>query len=124
MKLGIVTQQNWILDLNGVSVGASKELKNLGVINFFSTGVGFESVVRYKLDPEGVLLALDNLNTDPADAVLVVDSSSDIKAGNYAGCLTCHAVWGHLSKSEEFTPAKANWVLKTPLEILSLPFNS
>ena len=123
IKLGIVTQKNWVLDLDGVPVGASKELEDLGIINLFSTGVGFENVVRYKPDPEGVLLALNTLGSNPANSIVIGDSPFDIEAGNAAGCLTCHAIWGLMSKGEELTPTKANWVLKTPLEILNLPFN-
>jgi len=123
IKLGIVTQKNWILDLDGVSVGASKELEELGIINLFSTGVGFENVIRYKPDPEGVLLALNTLSSDPTRSIVIGDSPSDIEAGSAAGCLTCHAVWGPMSKGEEFTFTEANWVLKAPLEILNLPFN-
>ena len=72
IKLGIVTQKNWILDLDGFPVGASKELEELGIIELFSTGVGFENVVRYKPDPEGVLLALSTLNSN-------AENSSDFK---------------------------------------------
>ena len=123
IKLGIVTQKNWVLDLDGLPVGASKELEELGIINLFSTGVGFENVVRYKPDPEGVLLALNTLNSDPMNSIVIGDSPSDIKAGNAAGCFTCHAVWGPISKGEEPTITEANLVLQTPYEILNLPFN-
>ena len=123
IKLGIVTQKNWILDLDGFLVGASKELEELGIIELFSTGVGFENVVRYKPDPEGVLLALSTLNSNAENSVVIGDSPSDIKAGNSAGCFTCHAIWGPASKGEEVTIAEANLTLQTPSEILNLPFD-
>jgi HAD superfamily hydrolase (TIGR01509 family) len=47
--------------------------------------VGREDVRRLKPDPEGVLLALSRLETEPADAVLIGDTYHDVDAARAAG---------------------------------------
>ena len=59
--MGIVTQKGWNTEVEGRRVGASQEMAELGIDEFFSTGVGFESVTNHKPHPESVLLALERV---------------------------------------------------------------
>ena len=61
VKLGVVTQKGWAFQMEGREVGASQELLALGIAHLFSTGVGFESVSKHKPHPDGILLALEQL---------------------------------------------------------------
>jgi phosphoglycolate phosphatase len=80
-------------------------LENLGVRDFFSTLVGPELLHRIKPDPEGMCLALEEINTvrrlqglddiTPAETLMVGDSDTDIQAGKAFGCRTCAVTGGY-----------------------------
>ena len=94
MRLGLVTSKEMNFKVNGRDAGAITELAELGISDLFSVKVGLEDVVQRKPHPEAVNLALSRLELSPAEAVMVGDSASDIKAAQSAGCHACYATWG------------------------------
>jgi phosphoglycolate phosphatase-like HAD superfamily hydrolase len=104
-------------------VGAVTELLEVGVIDLFSVGVGFESVSRYKPHPEGVLLALSQLGANAEETVMVGDSPADIEAGKAAGCWSCHATWGVPATERSLAGIGADLVAEMPEALLTLPLS-
>lgn len=121
LKMGIVTQKGWVFEVEGRPVGASQELRELGIDEFFSTGVGFESVTNHKPHPESVLLALERLGAGPDECIVVGDTPADIGAGRAAGCWSCHATWGIPAANYTHLQTDADFVIDTPEALLELP---
>ena len=122
LKLGIVTSKSWSFEMDGRNVGASQELMELGISHLFSVGVGFETVCNHKPHPEGILLALNQLEARPQECVVVGDSHADIEAARAAGCWSCHAVWGVPPMERDRIGAGADVVVDKPEALLDLPF--
>jgi HAD superfamily hydrolase (TIGR01509 family) len=118
MNLGLVTQKNWSVDLDGQLVGAARELEELGVLNLFSAGVGFENVTNYKPHPEGVFLALRQLGVKSGETILVGDSLADMKAGRSAGCSIHLATWGHIFGTDASTSINVDYILEKPSDLI------
>jgi HAD superfamily hydrolase (TIGR01509 family) len=116
--LGVVTQKTWSVDASGTWIGAARELNELGILDLFSVGVGFEHVDNYKPDPECVLLAIKELQANPLLTVLVGDSAADIIAGRSAGCWTCQATWGISPEQRNLVGVQADHVVADPDELL------
>ena len=121
LKLGIVTQKGWVFEMDGKPFGASQELAEVGASEFFSVGIGFESVANYKPHPEGVLLALERLGARPEQGIVVGDTPADIGAGNAAGCWSVHATWGIPEANYTHLQTDADFIISTPEALLELP---
>ena len=121
LKMGIVTQKGWSTEVEGRRVGASQELAELGIGEYFSTGVGLESVTNHKPHPEAVLLALERLGAGPAQCIVVGDTPADIGAARAAGCWSCHATWGIPAANYTHLQTDADFVIDTPEALLELP---
>ncbi len=121
LKMGILTQKGWVFETEGRRVGASQELVEVGAREFFSVGVGFESVTNHKPHPEGVLLALEGLGAEPSQCIVVGDTPADMGAAQAAGCWSCLAIWGIPAANSSHAQAKADFVIDRPEALLELP---
>ena len=121
MMLGIVTQKGWVFEVEGRTVGASQELAEVGASEFFSVGVGFESVTNHKPHPEGVLLALERLGARPEQGVVVGDTPADMGAAMAAGCWSVLATWGIPEANSSHAQVEADFVIDRPEALLELP---
>ncbi len=121
LKLGILTQKGWIFEVEGRRVGASQELVEVGARDFFSVGVGFESVTNHKPHPEGALLALDGLGAAPEQCILVGDTPADMAAAQAAGCWSCLATWGIPEANRSHANTQSDFVIDRPEALLELP---
>ena len=121
LKLGIVTQKEWVSEVAGRTAGASQEVTEVGVSHLFSTGVGFESVTNHKPHPEGVLLALERLGARPEQCVVVGDTPADMDAAKAAGCWRAHATWGIPAANRSHLHTDADFVIDRPEALLELP---
>ena len=118
MRLGLVTQKNWDVQLEERQVGAARELEELGVLDLFSAGVGFENVTNYKPHPEGVFLALRQLGAKSGETILAGDSLADMKAGRTAGCSIHLATWGHIFVTDVLNSINVDYVLDKPNDLV------
>ena len=121
LKLGIVTQKGWVFETDGLVVGASQELAEVGAGEFFSVGVGFESVTNHKPHPEGVLLALERLGARPEQCIVVGDTPADMGAAKAAGCWSVLATWGIPEANSSHAQVEADFVIDRPEALLELP---
>lgn len=75
--LGIVT--------NRIRSGIFESTELASLKECFSTVVAYEDTERHKPDPEPLLLALENLEVRPDEAVYIGDSPDDLAAARSAG---------------------------------------
>ena len=120
LKLGIVTQKGRDVEIDGRRVGAWHELAELGMAYLFPVMVGFEDVTRYKPDPEGIHMALGQIQADAAASMFVGDGAADIEAAQAAGCWSCHAVWGIPRAQRVLDGVRPHAVAESPQELLDL----
>lgn len=81
-----------------------------GLLDRFDLIVGGEDIARFKPDPQGLLMAVERLNADPAQTLYVGDSVIDAQAAQNAG-LSFVAVLSGTTPREAFAPYPARAVL-------------
>ena len=118
--LGLVTQKMRSFEINGKPAGVVVELAELEILDMFAVVIGFEDVIRPKPHPEGINLALKQLNVEPHVTLVAGDSSADIEAAQAAGCHSCLVTWGITSYSSP-DGLQADMVARAPEDILKLP---
>lgn len=84
-RLGVVTGKA------GHSLAIS--LKHLGLEGMFDVEISGDDVQIPKPHPEGVLLAMKQLDASPEETMFLGDSIADIRAGKSAGVLTIAVHW-------------------------------
>jgi pyrophosphatase PpaX len=92
----------------------------LPIERFFDAVVTSEETERHKPNPEPVLLALERLGADPADAAFVGDSPFDVRAGKAAGLFAVGVSWGGLHSDERLVEAGADVVVHSPEDLLDV----
>jgi pyrophosphatase PpaX len=92
----------------------------LPIERFFDTVVTSGDTERHKPNPEPVLLALERLSSDPADAAFVGDSPFDVRAGKAAGLFAVGVSWGGLHSDERLVEAGADVVVHDPEDLLDV----
>lgn len=77
-----------------------KGLKLCNLEQFFEVVVTIDDVTNVKPNPEPLLLALKQLNSQPSEAIMVGDNYHDIDGGKNAGTYTAGVAWS--IKGKEF----------------------
>lgn len=72
---------------------AFKGLRLMKLDSFFDVMVAFDHVKKVKPDPEPIYLALEKLDSKPAEALMVGDNFHDVLAGKNAGTKTAGVAW-------------------------------
>jgi pyrophosphatase PpaX len=104
------------------SWGATEELGQTGILEFFQAVVGHDDTESHKPDPEPIFEALSRMCLDdPAMVAFVGDSPADIFAAHNAGCLSIAATWGTLDE-ELLRDAAPQHLARHPADVLSLFF--
>jgi pyrophosphatase PpaX len=92
----------------------------LPIERFFDAVVTSGDTERHKPNPEPVLLALERLGADRADAAFVGDSPFDVRAGKAAGVFSVGVSWGGLHSYERLVEAGADVVVHSPEDLLDV----
>jgi len=79
-------------------------IEGLGLGDFFAQVYGGNSFATKKPDPEGALTILKEAGAQPADTLIVGDSSIDIETGRNAGLWTCGVTYGFAPHTLTATP--------------------
>jgi pyrophosphatase PpaX len=95
------------------------ELDIIGLRGLVGLAVWGDDVERPKPEPDGVLLALEELSARPQKTLVVGDSPSDILMGRAAGTRTAAALWGGSSR-ERLLNARPDLALETPTDLLEM----
>ena len=94
-------------------------LDRLGVLPLFDYVLGGDDVPRAKPAPDIVLRALDLLDVDAADAVMVGDAVTDLVAAKAAGVRAIAATWGETDE-DALLAAGPDLVLREPADLIAL----
>lgn len=85
----------------------------------FDAILGQQAGIRKKPAPDGVFALLEALGVEKPQAILIGDSDVDVKTAKNAGTLCAGACWGFRGR-EELASAGADFLVETPLDILTL----
>ncbi|MCM3711984.1 pyrophosphatase PpaX [Sporosarcina luteola] len=77
-----------------------KGLRLMEAEDLFDTVVGLDDVQHAKPHPEPLLLAMERLNSTPAETLMIGDNVHDILGGKNAGVRTAGVAWS--AKGEKF----------------------
>ncbi|MBX7218900.1 MAG: phosphoglycolate phosphatase [Blastocatellia bacterium] len=111
LQLGVVTNKPY---------GFSKTiLDGLNLTRFFSAIIGGDSAPERKPHPAPVLAALSHCEVAASEAVMVGDSSHDVRAGKAAGTLTCGVTYG-LRSRQELVEIGADLIVDDMAELIDL----
>jgi phosphoglycolate phosphatase-like HAD superfamily hydrolase len=78
-----------------------------------------EDTGKRKPSPEGLILACEKAETLPQNSTYIGDHSIDIIAGKKAGMRTMAAAYGYVPKGENAKDWQADFLVKSPKEILN-----
>ncbi len=85
IQLGVVTTK--------MRATTERALRMFGLIDYLSTIVTVQDVNHPKPHPEPVLRAVEALQANPAQTIMVGDSPADILSANAAGVISCGVAW-------------------------------
>ena len=111
-NLGVVTVKS------RMTVELTFELLPLG--SYFTVVVNGDDVASHKPDPEGLLAALRQFGTQPADAAYVGDSPFDLQAARAAGMGSIGVTWGGIHGRERLEPESPTALVDRPEELLGV----
>ena len=74
---------------------ARELLQKTGLLAYFKAVLGGDAVPRKKPDPMALLLACEQIGVNPANTVMVGDSSNDAEAARAAGCPVWLMTYGY-----------------------------
>lgn len=111
IQLGVVTSKR--------NKTAMMGLRLFDLERYMKVVVTYESTEEHKPHPAPVLLALEELDADPARTIMVGDSEYDILAGKRAGVATAGVAWSLKGEAylQQFEP---DYILRDMREILTI----
>ena len=87
-----------------------------GISEFYSSVVTSDDVVKYKPNPEGLLLTLERLNLNKEEVIYIGDANEDIELSNKVGVKFLKAGW---ADSRTFDSKNSNYItIDNPMLIL------
>ncbi len=94
-------------------------LQHYGVRDLFTEVVGAQSTKRMKPHPEPLLYAARKMGVDPANCLMIGDTTIDIRTGRSAGAQTVGVLCGFGTESE-LVAAGAGMILRTTSDLLAV----
>ena len=82
--------------------------------------VAREDTERHKPEPDPLLLAVERLGGDAAEAAYVGDSPFDIRAAKAAGVFAVAVGWGGIHPDERLLAEEPDAFVQTPEELLDV----
>lgn len=107
-KIGVVT-------LKATHV-AKEVLKGLKLLEYVDAVEGDDDISQLKPSPDQINKICAKLEVSPTQAVMVGDTSMDIKAGKNAGCITIGVLWGAMSM-DCLVEAEVDYLARNPEEL-------
>lgn len=96
-----------------------RNLKQLGIIDFFDALVGSDKVKNYKPAPDGILMLIEQYHLDPQSSVMIGDAKYDIQMGKAAHVKTCGCLWDTFDK-ELLVNEHPDYLINNPQQLLDL----
>jgi pyrophosphatase PpaX len=110
-KLGIVTAKR------RATVALAFDV--LPLEHLFDVVVATDEVARAKPHPDGILRALELLDSTPQEAVYVGDAPFDIQSAKAAGAGSIAVTWGRIHDRERLAAEEPDAIVDTPEELLA-----
>ncbi len=111
IKMGVVTGRHF------------RELelmfKHHNLFHYFETIVCDNHLQNSKPHPEGILLAMKNLNVKPEDTFYVGDAVMDMVLTNAVGAKPIAAIWDSWANKDEMSKHNPAFIAERPLDIWS-----
>lgn len=100
---------------------ATRYLNMFGLAGYFEDMVSCEDTDIHKPNPEPILLCLDKLGIEKAEAIMVGDSPFDIKCANNAGVKSVLVDWRITSDSASpIDDARADYEIAEPMDLMKV----
>jgi len=93
-------------------------LIGLGLVDFFGTLIGGDTLPMRKPDPQGVRYLQQLTGIDLAATLLIGDSRIDVETGRAAGVTTCGVTWGF--DAEGMRACAPQFVVDSPAQLAGL----
>jgi phosphoglycolate phosphatase-like HAD superfamily hydrolase len=103
----------------GMAPRVERFLQHYGVRERFAAVVGAQTTRRMKPHAEPVLFAAAAMGVDPAECLMIGDTTIDIRAGRAAGAQTVGVLCG-FGMEDELREAGANLILRTTSDLLAV----
>ena len=94
-------------------------LVHYGVRELFTDVVGAQTTRRMKPHPEPLLYAAQKMGVDPAECLMIGDTTIDIRTGRSAGAQTVGVLCG-FGTEDELVAAGAGMILRTTSDLLAV----
>lgn len=92
-------------------------LKPHKIHHYFVTLIADSQLPHSKPAPDGILLAASRMGIDPAHAIYVGDSQSDVQAAHAAGAQAVAALWDPLAKPELMALERPRYSVRRPIDV-------
>lgn len=94
-----------------------RNLKGLGIADYFVETIGSDKVSHYKPHPEGITVILANHALQKEEVLMIGDATFDIEMGKAAGVGTVAVAWGSHDE-ETLLSVDPDFFIKQPLDLL------
>ncbi len=111
-KLGVVTAKR------RATVALAFDV--LPLEHLFDAIVATDDIARGKPHPDGILSALELLESEASDAVYVGDSPYDIQSAKAAGVDAIAVTWGNIHDRQRLAAEEPDAIVDTPEELLGV----
>ena len=111
-KIGIVTSRTRESTL--------RYLKQFDIEEYFDGIVTCDDTDKHKPNPEPVLMGLKKLNAEPDSALMIGDSSFDMKSANNAGVKTVLVGWRVAAENEAIGECIVDYSIEKPMELMEI----
>ncbi|WZL73769.1 pyrophosphatase PpaX [Clostridiaceae bacterium 35-E11] len=110
-KLGVVTSR--------LNDSALKGLKHFHLEHYFGSIIGADDTNKHKPDPTPALMALEELEQNPEETMMVGDSPYDVLCGKNAGMKTVAVGWSALPR-EMYMTHNPDYLVESMEELVAL----
>lgn len=111
-KIGIVTSRT--------RESTMRYLKQFDIEEYFDGVVTCDDTDRHKPDPEPVLMGLKKLDTDKDCALMIGDSSFDMKSANNAGVKTVLVGWRAAAENGDVGECRVDYSIERPMDLMEI----
>jgi 2-phosphoglycolate phosphatase len=113
-------QRPWGIVTNKAARFTDPLVRSLGLQLRAAAVVAGDTTPHSKPHPAPLLEAARRVGLDPSQCMYVGDDVRDVQAGHAAGMTTVVAGWGYLGAGEPIEAWGAEYIVKTPAELLNL----
>jgi len=109
---------SWGIVTNKPSRFALPLVKKFPALKSSAVLICSDQLSNSKPDPEGILLACEKMQCDPAQVLYIGDHPKDIQAARSAGAMSVGVRWGYIPEDQPIETWSADFIINHPDEIL------